>query len=198
MSFQTSCPAQQENIPWPTTIFPLFLQALLKPERYDHPAPDVKLVQTHISSVILAGDFVYKFKKPVNFGFLDFSDLEKRRVCCEQEVLLNRRLCPDIYLGMVEVTARAGWALCLEREGGGCGVRGQDGENAGRADDGPSHSFGRTGCGTCGCSGKGTGRFLPAGRWRRRNYPIRHSRRSRRQCSGEFRPDPRALLARGP
>jgi hypothetical protein len=83
---------------------PLFLQALLKPECYDHPTPELKLVQTHISSVILAGDFVYKFKKPVNFGFLDFSDLEKRRACCEQEVLLNRRLCPDIYLGMVEVT----------------------------------------------------------------------------------------------
>src|SRR5512133_1051023 len=77
---------------------PPFLQALLQPARYDHPASDIRLVQTHISSVIVAGDFVYKFKKPVNFGFLDFSDLEKRRHCCEQELLLNRRLCPDIYL----------------------------------------------------------------------------------------------------
>lgn len=83
---------------------PPFLQALLRPECYDHPAPDLKLVQTHISFVILAGGFVYKFKKPVNFGFLDFSDLEKRRICCEQELRLNRRLCPDIYLDMVEVT----------------------------------------------------------------------------------------------
>jgi len=92
---------------------PPFLQALLHPERYDHPASDLKLVQTHISSVILAGAYVYKFKKPVNFGFLDFSDLEKRRACCEQELLLNRRLCPDIYLGLVAVTAEpdGGYAL---------------------------------------------------------------------------------------
>ena len=91
---------------------PPFLQALLQPERYDHPAPDLRLVQTHISYVILAGDFVYKFKKPVNFGFLDFSDLDKRRFCCEQELRLNRRLCPDIYLGLVEVTEQdGGWAL---------------------------------------------------------------------------------------
>jgi len=83
---------------------PSFLQELLQPDRYDHPAQDLRLLQTHISYVILAGDFVYKFKKSVNFGFLDFSDLEKRRVCCQQELLLNRRLCPDIYLGMVEVT----------------------------------------------------------------------------------------------
>ena len=92
---------------------PPFLQALLRPECYEHPAPDLRLVQTHISLVILAGAYVYKFKKPVNFGFLDFSDLEKRRVCCNQEVLLNRRLCPDIYLGVVKVTEEgpSSWAL---------------------------------------------------------------------------------------
>lgn len=96
---------------------PPYIQALLHPERYDHPAADIKLVQTHISSVILAGDFVYKFKKPVNFGFLDFSDLEKRRICCEQEVLLNRRLCPDIYLGLVAVTAEGGGNFVLNGTG---------------------------------------------------------------------------------
>jgi len=96
---------------------PPFLQALLQPEPYDHPAPGIKLVQTHISSVILAGDYVYKFKKPVNFGFLDFSDLEKRRVCCEQEVLLNRRLCPDIYLGLIAVTAEPGGGYALNGTG---------------------------------------------------------------------------------
>jgi aminoglycoside phosphotransferase family enzyme len=79
---------------------------------FDHPAADIELVQTHISFVILAGDFVYKFKKPVDFGFLDFSTLEKRRHCCGQELLLNRRLCPDIYLGLVEVTREgSGFAL---------------------------------------------------------------------------------------
>ncbi|MCL1980927.1 MAG: hypothetical protein FWG62_07635 [Proteobacteria bacterium] len=86
---------------------PPFLRALLHRDCYDHPATDIKLVQTHISQVILAGDYVYKFKKPVNFGFLDFSDLAKRRACCEQELLLNRRLCPEIYLGMVTVTAES-------------------------------------------------------------------------------------------
>lgn len=94
-----------------------FLQVLMQPEPYGHPAPNIKLVQTHISSVILAGDFVYKFKKPVDFGFLDFSDLEKRRACCEQEVLLNRRLCPDIYLGMVAVTAEPGGTYALDGKG---------------------------------------------------------------------------------
>jgi hypothetical protein len=92
---------------------PPFLQGLLHPESYDHPAHDIRLLQTHISYVIIAGDFVYKFKKPVNFGFLDFSDLEKRCYCCQQELLLNRRLCPEIYLGMVEVTVEPGghWTL---------------------------------------------------------------------------------------
>ncbi|MHB8791196.1 MAG: hypothetical protein ACYDBT_15110 [Desulfobulbaceae bacterium] len=83
---------------------PHYIQALLDPSVYPHPADDIRLVQTHISHVLLAGDFVYKFKKPVNFGFLDFSTLEKRKFCCEQELLLNRRLCPEIYLGLVTVT----------------------------------------------------------------------------------------------
>lgn len=96
---------------------PSFLQELLQPDHYDHPAQDLRLLQTHISYVILAGDFVYKFKKPVNFGFLDFSDLEKRRFCCQQELLLNRRLCPDIYLGMVEVTVDPGGHFALNGKG---------------------------------------------------------------------------------
>lgn len=88
-----------------TDTLPAFVRALLQPKCYDHPAPEIQLIQTHISWVVLAGDYVYKFKKPVNFGFLDFSDLAKRRWCCEQELLLNRRLCPDIYLGLVKITA---------------------------------------------------------------------------------------------
>ena len=54
----------------------------------------MELVQTHISYVFLAGDFVYKVKKPVDFGFLNFTTLARRRYYCQQEVLLNRRLCP--------------------------------------------------------------------------------------------------------
>jgi|GEM_PF-2181723 len=83
---------------------PDWLRALLEPQHFPHPADDLKLLQTHISYVILAGDLVYKFKKPVNFGFLDFTTLEKRKYFCEQEVVLNRRLCPAIYLGTVAVT----------------------------------------------------------------------------------------------
>jgi len=82
---------------------PPFIQALLGQDVYPHDASGIRLVQTHISFVILAGDFVYKFKKPVNFGFLDFSTLEKRKHCCEQELLLNRRLCPEIYLDLITV-----------------------------------------------------------------------------------------------
>jgi hypothetical protein len=91
---------------------PDFIAALLRPQIYSHLAAELRLVQTHISFVIIAGDFVYKFKKPVDFGFLNFSTLEQRKRCCEQELLLNRRLCPEIYLDMVRVTQEnSGFAL---------------------------------------------------------------------------------------
>lgn len=80
---------------------PHYIQQLLEPGMYSHPVDRVELVQTHISFVILAGAYVYKWKKPVNFGFVDFSSLAKRKYFCEREVLLNRRLCPEIYLGTV-------------------------------------------------------------------------------------------------
>jgi len=82
---------------------PAYIQYLQRGSSYPHPADNVQLVQTHISFVLLAGDFVYKWKKPVNFGFLDFSTLEKRKQYCEQELMLNRRLCPDLYLDIVTV-----------------------------------------------------------------------------------------------
>jgi len=63
----------------------------------------VLLVQTHISYVLLAGDFVYKIKKPLDMGFLDYSTLGKRQYYCRQEVVLNSRLCSDTYLGVVPV-----------------------------------------------------------------------------------------------
>lgn len=91
---------------------PGFIQALQHTDMYPHPVGDIQLIQTHISFVLLAGDFVYKFKKPVDFGFLDFSSLEKRKSCCEQELVLNRRLCPDIYLGLVTINREEdGFAL---------------------------------------------------------------------------------------
>jgi len=80
------------------------LQALSTPKAYPHNPQEVELVQTQISLVFLAGDYVYKVKKPVDFGFLDFTTLDKRRFYCNQEVTLNRRLCPDAYLGVVAIT----------------------------------------------------------------------------------------------
>ena len=77
--------------------------ALLDPRAYPHPVERVELIETHISWVFLAGDRVYKVKKPVNLGFLDFTTLERRRFCCEEEVRLNRRLTHDVYLGVVEL-----------------------------------------------------------------------------------------------
>ena len=82
---------------------PPFIQHLLNSESYPHPAEDVQLVQTHISYVLLAGDFVYKFKKPVDFGFLNFTTLDKRQHFSAQELVLNQRLCPSIYLEQVTV-----------------------------------------------------------------------------------------------
>lgn len=74
-------------------------------ESYPH-APDmVKHVQTHISNVFIAPPFVYKTKKRVDFGFLDYSTLEKRKYYCDQEVELNRRLCSEIYLGVEAVVS---------------------------------------------------------------------------------------------
>jgi len=79
------------------------VQALTNPKAYPHNPKTIELVQTQISFVFLTGDYVYKVKKPVNFGFLDFTTLEKRRFYCNQEVVLNSRLCPDIYLGVVPI-----------------------------------------------------------------------------------------------
>lgn len=82
--------------------------ALQRPQAYAHPVSDVRLIQTHISSVFLTGDRVYKLKKPVNFGFLDFSTLELRERYCRAEVELNRRLAPSVYLGVEPVTVGNG------------------------------------------------------------------------------------------
>ena len=79
------------------------VDALLTPEAYLQDPGKIELVQTHISFVFLTKNYVYKVKKAVNFGFLDFSTLEKRRMFCEKELELNRRLCPEIYLEVVPI-----------------------------------------------------------------------------------------------
>jgi len=79
------------------------VEALMKPEAYEEESGQIELKQTHISFVFLTRNFVYKVKKAVDFGFLDFSTLEKRHFFCEKELELNRRLCGDMYLGVVPV-----------------------------------------------------------------------------------------------
>ena len=103
------------------------IAALSDPRIYPHPVATVEVRQTHISVVFLAGPFVYKIKKPVNLGFLDFSSLEKRRHFCEEEVRLNARLAPGVYRGVVPISRRGSglavegsdeaveWAVKMER-----------------------------------------------------------------------------------
>jgi len=64
----------------------------------------IELIETHISWILLTGEFAYKIKKPINLGFLDFSSLEKRRFYCEEEIRLNSRFAPDIYLEVLPIT----------------------------------------------------------------------------------------------
>ncbi len=79
------------------------IAALLRPEAYGHPVEALELLETHASWVILTGPYAYKLKKPVNFGFLDFSSSEQRLHCCREELRLNRRLSPELYLGLEPV-----------------------------------------------------------------------------------------------
>jgi len=79
------------------------IEDLRRPSAYDHASDPVELIETHISWVLLAGEFAYKIKKPVDFGFVDFSSLEKRLNCCREEMRLNGRLAPDVYLEVVPV-----------------------------------------------------------------------------------------------
>ncbi len=88
------------------TVSPLsdLIKELRNPKLWPHLATEVEVVETHISYVLLVGDFAYKFKKAVNLGFLDFSTLELRQRYCGQELRLNRRLAPDLYLDVIAIT----------------------------------------------------------------------------------------------
>lgn len=79
------------------------VEALLRPSSYKEETGQIELRQTHISFIFLTKDFAYKVKKAVDFGFLDFTTLEKRRIYCEKELELNRRLCRDMYLDVVPI-----------------------------------------------------------------------------------------------
>ncbi|MBI4303827.1 MAG: hypothetical protein HY665_05770 [Chloroflexi bacterium] len=84
------------------------VEALQDPKAYPEPPQRVELMQTQMSFVFLAGNLVYKVKKPVNLGYLDYTTLDKRRLFCEREVELNRRLCSKAYLGVVPITRSDG------------------------------------------------------------------------------------------
>ncbi len=71
---------------------------------FDHSADDPKLIETHISWLLLAGPYAYKIKRPVDFGFLDYSSLERRKRFCEEELRLNRRTAPELYLDVVTIS----------------------------------------------------------------------------------------------
>jgi uncharacterized protein len=83
---------------------PALIRALMNPALYAHPVAGFKLVETHISWVLLTGSYAYKIKKPVDLGFLDFSTLELRRYFCEEELRLNQRLAPQVYVDVVAIT----------------------------------------------------------------------------------------------
>ncbi len=79
----------------------ILIGSLMRPDVFDHPTGTITCIETHISWVILAGDYAYKIKKACNLGFLDFSTLKKRRHFCDEEVRLNRRLAAPLYIGVI-------------------------------------------------------------------------------------------------
>lgn len=80
------------------------IAALQNPALYPHPVDGFRVIETHISWVLLTGSHVYKIKKPVNFGFLDFTDLAARKHFCEEELRLNQRLTDGLYLDVLPIT----------------------------------------------------------------------------------------------
>ena len=98
------------------SLLPQFARAMLEPGFYPGRPDVVRFQQTQMSFVFIAGDLVYKVKKPVNLGYLDYTTLEKRRYFCERETSLNRRLCPDTYLDVVPI-AQKGQHIALGETG---------------------------------------------------------------------------------
>jgi aminoglycoside phosphotransferase family enzyme/predicted kinase len=95
-------PGQRNQPTNPAPLSPL-AAGLSRAAAYDHPVEKVRVAETHISWVFLTGEYAYKVKKPVKLPFLDFSTLERRRYFCEEELRLNRRLAPELYLDVVPV-----------------------------------------------------------------------------------------------
>ena len=98
------------------TVSSELLEALSRPTAYPHRPNEVEVRETHISWVFLAGEHAYKLKKPVVLDFVDYGTPGRRRKMCEEEVRLNRRLAPDIYLGTRGVTLLEGRAELIEAD----------------------------------------------------------------------------------
>lgn len=93
----------------------LLIEAMKKTDFYSHRPAEVKFIETHISYVFIAGDLVYKVKKPVKFDFLDFTTLEKRKFYCEEELRLNRRLASGTYLDVIAISLDARGKITLNK-----------------------------------------------------------------------------------
>jgi aminoglycoside phosphotransferase family enzyme/predicted kinase len=92
----------------PPALGSALVAGLLRAEAYPHPVIEpIRLAETHISWVLLTGEFAYKLKKPLRLSFLDYSTLERRQALCEEEVRLNRRHAPDLYLGVSTIRGSA-------------------------------------------------------------------------------------------
>lgn len=88
------------------SLQPSWLDSLKDPATYGHPCAEIQIVETHISWVVLTGDWAYKLKKPVNFGFVNFTTLELRKVACMDELRLNKRTAPELYDSIVPLTSQ--------------------------------------------------------------------------------------------
>lgn len=99
------------------SAFEKVCRAFADPSFYPHPVSGIERIDTHISAVFLTGQWVYKLKKPVNFGFLDFTELESRCFFCRREVLLNRRFTQGIYEKVVTVRRDRSGVLSLDGPG---------------------------------------------------------------------------------
>ena len=97
--------------------FNAIVRWLRMPTAYPHRPTHVDVVETHISVILIAGQFVYKLKRPVKYDFLDFTSLERRKLACHEEVRLNRRLAPDYYLGVVPITRESDGSFRLQGVG---------------------------------------------------------------------------------
>ncbi|HEY9653456.1 MAG TPA: adenylyl-sulfate kinase, partial [Coleofasciculaceae cyanobacterium] len=87
------------------TSVPSLIEQMMQPGFYPHPVQEpIRLMQTHVSYVFLTGDYAYKVKKPVNFGFLNFSTLEARQHFCLEEIQMNQVNAPELYLEVLPIT----------------------------------------------------------------------------------------------